>query len=76
MSYEYKTAQIPANIHSKNDNAAAGALQTVIDREAVDGWEFYRTDSFSTMKPQGCLGIGQPLVLAHNVATFRRAMPV
>ena len=74
MTYDYKTAAIPANLISKGEGAAAAqVLQQVIDREATEGWEFYRVDSFTTTRPPGCFSFGQPGETASfNVATFRR----
>jgi len=74
MSYEYKTVELPANIagSASGKGEAARTLQAVIDQHAVDGFEFYRVDSFTVSRPQGCLLGGQQQITAYNVVTFRR----
>ncbi|HEX8385359.1 MAG TPA: hypothetical protein VF576_04190 [Rubricoccaceae bacterium] len=76
--YEYKTAAIPSNLVTKDaGQAAAAALQSVINAEARGGWEFYRVDTFSTTLPAGCLSPGGAgTTTLYNVATFRRVIQV
>jgi hypothetical protein len=72
--YEYKTVQMSAKISGEHggDDEAAEVLQAIIDKHATDGYEFYRVDTFRTVRPTGCLGFGEEEVIPHNVATFRR----
>ncbi len=72
--YEYKTVEIPAKLFASNwkaKNVASGVLQSVIEQQTKDGWEFYRVDNFSVTRPGGCL-FGGTRVESYNVATFRR----
>ena len=73
MEYEYRCAEIPANLFSKKGkNVAAKALKNLIVQGAVDGFEFYRVDTFSVERPAGCLSFGGVHVTTYNVVTFRR----
>ncbi|MEO1697958.1 MAG: DUF4177 domain-containing protein [Planctomycetota bacterium] len=78
--YEYRTVPMAPTItaHSKKNDGveAASYLQSVIAQNAVDGWEFYRVDTFSVQQPSGCLAVlagrnaGEHTT--YYVATFRR----
>ena len=58
--YRYKMVQIPPNISveqkgHKGDEAAA-YLETVVNKYASQGWEFYRIDSIGVNLNPGCFG--------------------
>lgn len=56
---------------------AASGFGAVVRTHAVDGWEYYRLESFPTYHPPGCLGslfgFGGQVVIV-KVAVFRRAL--
>ncbi len=59
MSFEYKMVQIPPNVSVQaqaQGNEAAGYMQSVVNSEATEGWEFYRVDSIGVEVQPGCLG--------------------
>lgn len=74
MTYQYKMVQLPGTIagQAKGEGEAAAALERVVNEHARHGWEFYRVDSFSTTRPQGCLAGGQPSIESYNVVSFRQ----
>jgi hypothetical protein len=54
---------------------AASYLQRVVNAQARQGWEFYRTDPIGVRVPPGCLGafLGQTATtMQYHVITFRR----
>ena len=63
----------PANLAEKvrGTGEAAKSLQDAIDKHAMDGFEFYRVDTFAMQRPAGCLG-GNAEVTGYTVVTFRR----
>lgn len=72
--YEYKMIQIPPTIEVERkltDVAAATYLQQIVDRNAVDGWEYYRVDTIGVKEKPGC-GSQTPVTMQHYVVTFRR----
>jgi len=80
MAYQYKTVPVAPAIgvasKKKQGHQAAAHLQSVLDEHAVDGWEFFRIDTFDVHRPAGCLAIfGEGTeVTAYYVATFRRGI--
>lgn len=76
--YVYKMVQIPPSIKLQGEqqgNEAADYLQSVVNRYAKEGWEFYRVDSIGVQVNPGCLAA----LLGHQtsyknyfVVTFRR----
>ena len=56
---EYKMVQLPPNIRlqtsTQRGNEAAEYLQTVANKHAADGWEFFRIDTIGVTVPPGCL---------------------
>lgn len=78
-SYEYKMVQISSGLivsaKARNGNEAADYMQQVIDKEAVEDWEFYRVDSISVEEKPGCIasliGLGSTFHNYH-VISFRR----
>lgn len=58
---EYKVVPFNANLkHDGSVEEAAKQLQTLIDNQKLNGYEFYRMDNISTnvAGTNGCLGIG------------------
>ncbi len=77
--YEYRMVQVPPNIVVRRDTKqgeAATYLQTVVDQNAVQGWEFYRVDQIGVQQRPGCMGafLGQRHVTnVYYVVSFRRS---
>ena len=79
MAYEYKMVQVPPTIKVKakeeRGNEAAIYLKSLVDKHAVEGWEYYRVDTIGVLTEPGCLasliGTKQTLI-QHYVVTFRR----
>jgi hypothetical protein len=79
MNYQYKMAQIPPHIavdtKQKSDDVAAQYLQTVANKFAKEGWEFFRVDTITVTVQPTCLQLifGQRMTTnAYYVITFRR----
>lgn len=79
MNYEYRMIQTPSNLtvqaKGRKGNEAADYLQTVVNRETTEGWEFYRVDSIGVEVQPGCLAglMGQSTAYStYHVITFRR----
>lgn len=79
MGYEYRMVQIPPAIsvdaRSARGNEAAFYLQSLANKQAEQGWEFYRVDTVGVVTNPGCLGslFGQKQsVIDYYVVTFRR----
>jgi hypothetical protein len=75
--YEYRMVQIPPSITVKRafGNEAAVYLQTIVNEQASQGWEFMRVDTIGIHVPAGCLASlfgGQSTTLQYYVVTFRR----
>lgn len=75
--YEYRMVELPQTITTKRRTGsdAATELAQLVNREATNGWEFYRIDSFSVVVQPGCMGaLGghKPEREAVHLATFRR----
>lgn len=83
VGFSYKMVPMPPDLwtkvnatHTEAGKTASAGLQSVVDKHAVDGWEFFRIDEFHTSSPHGCLGIMLPMEPAkhvHYVVTFRRS---
>ncbi len=78
-NFQYQMVQIPPNIavnaKAHRGNEAATHLQQIVDKYAVDGWEFYRIDNFGVNVQPGCLGAlfgGKAQSIVYYVVTFRR----
>lgn len=79
-AYRYKMVQIPPTILIREkvpkSQAAAVFLESLVNEEAADGWEFYRIDTIGSRVQAGCLSA---LLGLHNVTesyyvvTFRKA---
>ncbi|WP_301097932.1 DUF4177 domain-containing protein [Otariodibacter sp.] len=75
MKYEYKMVQTVSNIiasRKKIDSAAADYLEELVNRYAMDGWEFFRIDDLTTEESAGCFSFGKKIYKTHKVITFRR----
>lgn len=78
MSYEYMMVQVPPNIvvrGAPKGQEAAYYLQDLVNKEAQNGWEFYRVDTVGVVENPGCLGalLGQKATYTeYYVITFRR----
>jgi hypothetical protein len=77
--FDYKMVQAPPVIEAASKGAtgqeAAAYLESVVNRYASQGWEFYRVDQIGVMRRPGCLGallgMGEQATL-YYVITFRR----
>lgn len=79
MSYQYKMVQVPPVIRVKykeqQGGEAAAYMEEIVNRQAQEGWEFYRVDSIGIRTEPGCLGslFGQTAqTLEYYVITFRK----
>jgi len=75
--HEYRMLQIPPSITVKHafGNEAAIYLQSIVNEQASQGWEFIRVDTIGINVPAGCLaGLfgGQSTTQQYYVVTFRR----
>ena len=77
--YQYKMIQVPPNIEVQakqhKGNEAAAYLQTIVNANACDGWEFYRVDAIGVSVKPGCLAglFGQREAFStYYVVSFRK----
>jgi hypothetical protein len=77
--YQYKMVQVPPNIEvqAKNHkgNEAAAYLESIVNANARDGWEFYRVDAIGVNVKPGCLAglLGQKEAFTtYHVVSFRK----
>lgn len=55
--YEYKVVPFTGSVKSSASNSEVSSqLETVIEREATDGWEFYQLNNVNVEVKPGCLG--------------------
>lgn len=79
MAYEYRMIQVPPTIVVKEKEyrgqEAAYYLQSIVNEQAAQGWEFYRVDTIGVASKPGCLaglfGVKEAL-REYYVVTFRR----
>ena len=78
MNYTYKMVQIPPSVEVKKGESNTGAaayLQSIVNHEAKQNWEFYRVDEIGVSENPGCLlgflGARGPIQL-YYVVTFRK----
>lgn len=77
MAYEYKTVGAPEKgvrkrgARSKSDRVAA-AFGQILETEAVDGWEYMRTDLVPVVERSGLFG--RPQEIHRAVMVFRRSL--
>jgi hypothetical protein len=83
--YEYRVvpfvASSPPNSSSEQRRrAAADQFQSALAAQMAEGFEYFRMDHYHQIEQPGCLraffglffGGGGPIVLAYDVAVFRR----
>ncbi len=80
MTYEYKMIQVPPNIVVKEKehkgNEAAYYLQSLVNEQAVEGWEFYRINTVGVVISAGCLATlfgARETLREYYVVTFRKS---
>ena len=79
-AYAYRMVQVPPKIVVRRDTGqgeAATYMQTVVDQNATQGWEFYRVDQIGVQQSPGCLGLllGQRQVTTvYYIVSFRRQL--
>jgi hypothetical protein len=59
MDYRYHVVPFLAQVNSRDSRSAdriAAQLQSVIDTNVTEGWEFYRIDQVQVSVKRGCLG--------------------
>jgi hypothetical protein len=75
---EYKVVPFTATLDQKKETAVvvAGQLETLITRQAAEGWAYLRLESVSTyvQADAGCFGIGaKPGYMAsYQMAVFQK----
>jgi hypothetical protein len=77
MSFEYKTVAAPEKgkrmrgLHNASERVAA-AFDAILQTEAVDGWEYLRTDLLPVTERSGWFA--RPREMHRAVMVFRRAL--
>lgn len=78
QQYRYLTVPFVGSTRQSDKNPAitlASQLNNLINKTAVDGWEFYRVDHVSIIVRNGCLAAlaGNPFTTqTYDVVIFRR----
>ena len=73
--FEYRCVAGPMIIAVKNESERAHAVaefEKIINREAVNGWEYVGIDEFQTSEPTGCFSNGQPKITIFKMLVFKR----
>lgn len=76
--YRYRMIQVPPTIpvsKSQQGTAAAEYMESVVNEQAAEGWEFYRVDQVGVDVKPGCLSsiLGrQSATVTYYVLTFRQ----
>ena len=80
MPYQYKMIQVPPNIIVKEKdqrgNEAAYYLQSLVNEQATEGWEYYRVDTVGVVTPVGCMAAlfgAKETLREYYVVTFRKS---
>ena len=72
----YKARAFEPNVTGGSSDQVASSLESLIDFEAVDGWEFLAVENHSTVVPgnAGCFGFGasSPYPKTFSVAVFKK----
>ena len=74
--YTYKTVPAPTNLSVRSVNDTLNAVESfseIINKECVNGWEFYSMETISVSTNPGCFSLGKrttPIVL--NMLVFRK----
>jgi hypothetical protein len=78
--FQYKMVQVPPNIEVQakqhKGNEAAAYLESIVNANARDGWEFYRVDAIGVSVQPGCLAglFGQKEAFStYYVVSFRKS---
>lgn len=73
---EYKTVGFEPSATGGSSDTVATALETLIDSQVQNGWEFVALENHSTVVPgdAGCFGIGAsaPYPKTFSIAVFRK----
>jgi len=75
--YTYKTIPAPMELVVKREDEMQGAIcnfSQIINKECVDGWEFYSMETITTSTAPGCLGISKAEKSHYNMLVFRRPL--
>ncbi len=79
MAFQYKMLQIPPQINISSRDArgqeAATYLESIVAKNATQGWEFYRVDSIGVEESPGCIASifgAKTVAYIHYVVTFRK----
>ncbi len=83
QTYKYKMVQIPQIIQTPSKEAhkaASDYLESAVNREAANGWEFFRIDEIGVREIVGCvaallmaIGGWPPPIRRYYVITFRKS---
>lgn len=83
MPYEYKMVPVPLELPKRGskteEEVIAAYLESVVNRWAAEGWEFYRVDTVNSYSKVSFLGKAnwrnefRPI---HDIITFRREKQV
>jgi hypothetical protein len=74
MPYEYKCVAGPTVVsvrRAKDREQGVKAFEDIMNREAVDGWEFVTVDEFHTSEPDGWLS-RKRVYVSSKMLVFRR----
>ncbi len=78
-NYVYRMVQVPPAIavRAKDERGkeAAGYLESEVNKQATQGWEFYRVDTIGVVTKPGCLSSlfgAKEQYLQYYVITFRQ----
>jgi len=76
MSYKYKVVQVPSLEVVRGaqvGDAVAQCLETILNRHAQEGWEFYRVDCIGVrLFPQAEFSGHMDAHTSFHVVTFRK----
>jgi len=76
--YEYRCVAAPTDLIIRKDSEVGKAVEgfgTLINKNAVNGWEFYSMEQITCTKPAGCLAaiFGKKNETTYvNMLVFRR----
>lgn len=61
-------------IRGENNQAAQAAeqLNSLIERNAAEGWDFVQLEDVTSVKPVGCLSFSQPTMVTVQIAVFEQ----
>ena len=72
---QYKCVPAPKNISlakKQTVETACGLFADLINKEAVDGWEYHSMETITVTEPAGCLAFltGNTTTISYNMLTF------